>query len=305
MGAEERRISTKKRQWKAKSHEEQARVLEMALEPLGRARTRAEDKGERGVAKDIRKGEVLQDRLKLLLFANAEGSGAANIYAGAVEVASDSEDERRMRKATKEAKVSVKRGSEGGRKPFRQGRAATAGVAAAISSAGAGQQAPTGQPAMPRELVCWSCGGKKATSKGIAPPNSSSRSNSRLGPEQAVCDQVRPEAMPLLSDKFCLLSDYDEEIYSASVCSDGEWVMEGEEGCTGEVWREGERELVMHGRLAKCIPFRKEMGASKWVVSILKGGYRLPFVSDHRGGLRKTKVAVIPMAASWTRQSNP
>ena len=98
---EERRISTKKRQWKAKSHEEQARVLEMALEPLGRARTRAEDKGERGVVKDIRKGEVLQDRLKLLLFANAEGSGAANIYAGAVEVGSDSEDERRMRKATK------------------------------------------------------------------------------------------------------------------------------------------------------------------------------------------------------------
>ena len=73
-------------------------------------------------------------------------------------------------------------------------------------------------------------------------------------------------------------------MYSASVCSDGEWVMEGEEGCTGEVWREGERELVMHGRLAKCIPFWQEMGASKWVVSILKGGYRLPFVSDHREG---------------------
>ena len=158
---EERRISAKKRQWKTKSHEEQARVLEMALEPLGRARTRAEDKGERGVAKDIRKGEeVLQDRLKLLLFADAEGWGAANIYAGAVEVGSDSEDERRMRKAAKDAKASVKRGSEGGRKPFRQGHAATMGVAAAISSAGTGQQAPTGQPAMPRELVCWSCGGK-------------------------------------------------------------------------------------------------------------------------------------------------
>ena len=82
----------------------------MALELLGRARTRAEDKGERGVAKDIRKGEeVLQDRLKPLLFADAEGWGAANIYAGAVEVGSDSEDERRMRKATKETKASVKR----------------------------------------------------------------------------------------------------------------------------------------------------------------------------------------------------
>ena len=135
-----------------------------------------------------------------------------------------------------------------------------------------------------QESWCAGAAEAKATSKGIAPPNSSSRSNSRLGPEQAVCDQVRPEAMALLSDKFCLLSDYDEEIYSASVCSDGEWVMEGEEGCTGEVWREGERELVMHGRLAKCIPFWKEMGASEWVVSILKGGYRLPFVSDHRGG---------------------
>ena len=50
---EERRISTKKRQWKAKSHEEQARVLEMALEPLGRARTRAEDKGEKEVRRKI------------------------------------------------------------------------------------------------------------------------------------------------------------------------------------------------------------------------------------------------------------
>ena len=81
--------------------------------------------------------------------------------------------------------------------------------------------------------------------------------------------------------------------------------MEGEEGCTGEVWREGERELVMHGRLAKCIPFWLEMGTSKWVVNILKGGYRLPFVSDPPRGLRITKVAVIPMAVSWTRQSNP
>ena len=229
---EERRISAKKRQWKAKSQEEQARVLEMALEPLGRARTRAEDKGERGVVKDIRKGEeVLQDRLKLLLFADADGWGAANIYADAVEVGSDSEDERRMRKATKEAKASVKRGSEGGGKPFRQGRAATASVAAAISSAGAGQQAPTGQPAMPREVVCWSCGGKghlQSNCQTAKQPNS--RSDSRLGPEQAVCDEVRPEATALPSDKFCLLSDYDEEMYSASVCSDGEWVMEGEEG---------------------------------------------------------------------------
>ena len=38
------------------------------LEPLGRARTRTRDKGERSAAKDIRKGEVLQDNPKLLLF---------------------------------------------------------------------------------------------------------------------------------------------------------------------------------------------------------------------------------------------
>ena len=45
----------------------------------------------------------------------------------------------------------------------------------------------------------------------------------------------------------------------------------------------------MHGRLPKFIPFWQETGASKWVVNILKGGYHLPFVSDHHGKKKKKK----------------
>ena len=41
-----------------------------------------------------------------------------------------------MRKAAEEAKASVKGRSEGARKPFWQGRAATPGLAAAMSTGG-------------------------------------------------------------------------------------------------------------------------------------------------------------------------
>ena len=39
--------------------------------------------------------EILQDRIKLLLFADAEGWTAANIYHGHLECGSDSEDEKK------------------------------------------------------------------------------------------------------------------------------------------------------------------------------------------------------------------
>ena len=110
--------SKKKRQRKANLHEERARMLEMALVPIGRAGMRAKDKGEKSVTKDIacRRGGVLENRLQLLLFADADGLSVANIYAHALEVGSDSNNERCMWKAVKEANASVKvsRGGGGG-----------------------------------------------------------------------------------------------------------------------------------------------------------------------------------------------
>ena len=49
--------------------------------------------------------------------------------------------------------------------------------------------------------------------------------------------------MALLSDKFCLFSEYDEEMHSASVCSDGEWEMEGEEGARARFGGKGRGNL--------------------------------------------------------------
>ena len=43
----------------------------------------------------MKEGErLLQERMKLLMFADTEGWSAANIYAGKVEVGSNSEDEK-------------------------------------------------------------------------------------------------------------------------------------------------------------------------------------------------------------------
>ena len=70
-------------------------------------------------------------------------------------VGSDSDDEHRMRKATKEAKAAVKDSTEealsAGRRSAGWASSGHINRALGISS----QQAPTGQPTMPRELVCW------------------------------------------------------------------------------------------------------------------------------------------------------
>ena len=103
---EERRTAARKRIWKAKYHEEQFGVIDDALAPLKEAKKLAKEAGEKKIYKKVKEGErLLQERMKLLMFADTEGWSAANIYAGKVEVGSTSEDERRMRSAAKEAKA--------------------------------------------------------------------------------------------------------------------------------------------------------------------------------------------------------
>ena len=158
---EERRTAARKRTWKAKSHEEQFRVIDDALEPLKEAKKLAKEAGEKKIYKKVKEGErLLQERMKLLMFADTEGWSAANIYAGKVEVGSNSEDERRMRSAAKEAKAAREAADKGGtRKPFRSGRASEPGAGAAVATTPA--RVPSSQPAQQfRELLCWGCGGK-------------------------------------------------------------------------------------------------------------------------------------------------
>lgn len=57
-------MAGKKRTCKTKSHEEQAKVLQAALEPSDKARKWA-GKGQKSIAKNVEEGEsVLQERLK-------------------------------------------------------------------------------------------------------------------------------------------------------------------------------------------------------------------------------------------------
>jgi len=103
---EKRVASARKRTWKARSHGEQFRVIDDALKPLQKARKLAEAEGEYGISEKIQEGEaVLQDRIKLLLFSDCEGRQAADIYSRKLDFGSDSDDERRMRAAVKEAKL--------------------------------------------------------------------------------------------------------------------------------------------------------------------------------------------------------
>ena len=112
--------------------------------------------------KKIQEGEqVLQERMKLLMFADTEGWSAANIYAGKVDVGSNSEDERRMRSAAKEAKASRVTSTEkvGTGKRFRSGRVSEPGSGAAVATHPA--TVTSSQPAQQfRELLCWGWGGK-------------------------------------------------------------------------------------------------------------------------------------------------
>ena len=152
---EERRTAARKRTWKGKSHEEQFR------EPLKEAKKLAKEAGEKKIYNKVKEGErLLQERMKLLMFADTEGWSAANIYAGKVEVGSNSEDERRMKSAAKEAKAAREAADKGGtRKPFRSGRASEPGTGAAVATTPA--RVPSSQPAQQfRELLCWGCGGK-------------------------------------------------------------------------------------------------------------------------------------------------
>ena len=158
---EERRSAARKRTWKAKSHEEQFRVIDDALEPLREAKKLATEAGEKKIDKKVKEGErLLQERMKLLMFADTERWSAANIYARKVEVSSNSEDERRMRSAANEAKAAREAADKGGtRKPFRSGRVSETGTGAAVATTPA--RVPSSQPAQQfRELLCWGCGGK-------------------------------------------------------------------------------------------------------------------------------------------------
>ena len=164
---EERRTAARKRTWKAKSHEEQFRVIDDALEPLKEAKKLAKEAREKKIYKKVKEGErLLQERMKLLMFVDTEGWSAANniIYAVKMEVGSNSEDGRRMRSAAKEAKAAREAreaADKGGtRKPFRSGRASEPGTGAAVATTPA--RVPSSQPAQQfRELLCWGCGGKE------------------------------------------------------------------------------------------------------------------------------------------------
>ncbi|XP_065190802.1 splicing factor Cactin-like [Sycon ciliatum] len=155
---DERMAAARKRSWKAKAHEEQFCVISKALEPLAKARQKAERRGEKDIARNIEEGEsVLQRRVKLLLFADAEGWSAANIYDGKMECGSDTDDERRMRRARAEAKE----GKRSSGKPFPGGRPAGVGLgAAARAQTMPAAPKPPGFGAPFKELACWRCGGK-------------------------------------------------------------------------------------------------------------------------------------------------
>ena len=117
--------------WKAKAHEEKFNVLNKALEPLAKARQKAESRGEGDIARSIEEGEsILQWRLKLLLFADAEEWSAANIYDGKVECGSDTDDER----STRRARVEAKAGERSTSKPFPGGLPAGFGAAARVQT---------------------------------------------------------------------------------------------------------------------------------------------------------------------------
>ena len=158
---EERRTAARKRTWKAKSHEEQFSVIDDGLEPLKEAKNLAEEAGQKKIYKKVKEGErLLQERMKLLMFSDTEGWSASNIYAGKVEVDSNSEDERRMRSAAKEAKAAREAAEKGGtRKPFWSGRAPEPGTRKAVATTPA--RVPSSQPAQQfREFLCWGSGGK-------------------------------------------------------------------------------------------------------------------------------------------------
>ena len=156
---EERLERARKREWKSKGHGEQFRVLDNALGPLTKARRKADKDGKEAIAAGIKEGEdVLHDRVKLLMFADNKGWSAARIYDGELECGSDTEDERRMRAATKEAAEVDKK-----KRPFQGGRGSTIPVPAATAGndklAGSSSK-PAAAPAaaMLPGPVCWTCG---------------------------------------------------------------------------------------------------------------------------------------------------
>ena len=99
--------------------------------------------------------------MKLLIFADTEGWLAANIYAGKVEVSSNSEDEWWMRTAAKEIKASRAEAEKwGARKPFRSGRASEPGSGAVVATTPA--TVPSSRPAQQfSDLLYCGCRGKR------------------------------------------------------------------------------------------------------------------------------------------------
>ena len=151
----------RKRDWKNSSHRERFVAIDEALKPIQAAKERARKEGaSRQLRADLEKGEgALLRRAKLLLLADTKGWAAAKIYAGQVECGSDSEDERRMRAAVKEA---------GQRRPFRPRRAVDDGQQPATQPAiganqgkptqGGGRDAPTAPGFAIGPPDCWTCG---------------------------------------------------------------------------------------------------------------------------------------------------
>ena len=233
----------RKREWRGPSHREQFAVLDEAIKPIQAAKARArKEVVSRALREDLKEGEaVLLQRIKLLLLANSKSWVAARIYSGQVDVASDSEDKRRVRAATAEAAREMAQ-----RRPFGPRRAAADGQQPAIQPA-IREKPPTPQPRItgnsgPPE--CWSCG-ERGHVQWSCPRRLGARSGQVPLPHQREPADKCYEAKAVVEDGGSVWA-VEEDVFLESyeeVCSvgdgyEGEWrkqlphdVWEAEEAC--------------------------------------------------------------------------
>ena len=258
----------KKRQWKSKSLEEQASVLSRALSPLRKAKKSAKSRTTR---RKIEEGErVLNDRLKLIMIADTKGWQAAKIYDGDCECGSDSEDDRRIRDAVREAGAS--------KRPFRASHSRSNHAVRQPVVAGSATNTPATQQQQqhqqqPRGSGSWSVSrvGNTGTSRKGAPCcNTPPR---RLEQDHSCSSSSSSSSNENDNDDKCCA------VVNMSLCDElsfQQYELEFDDGCDG---RESEH-AAMFGRLKKCIKFWEEMGASKHVLKIIEHGYRLPLCNE-------------------------
>ena len=129
---DERVASAKKRFGKAKAHEEQFNVLSKALEPLAKARQKAERQGEGDIARGIEE-------------ASAYGSGLTHNRLNRLQMAQNHA-----------ARMEAKEGKRSNSKPFPGGRPAGVGLgAAARMQTMPVAPKPPGFGTIFNELACW------------------------------------------------------------------------------------------------------------------------------------------------------